>query len=163
MANYCEPMAEFIDLFVLGEGEEAVVELINLIRRQKRAGAAKGETLRRAAREFDWAYVPALYTAHESRVTGPERRNAVVQDFENAPVPLRPIVPFTEAVQERVCVEIMRGCPGRCRFCQASFCRRPVRYRSPEKIVEIAKACYRSTGFDTVSLLSLSTADYPHL
>jgi radical SAM family uncharacterized protein len=163
MANCCEPMAEFIDLFVLGEGEEAVVELIDLIRQQKRAGAAKSATLLRAAREFDWAYVPALYTVHESRVTGSERRNAVVQDFENASVPLRPIVPFAEAVQERVCVEIMRGCPGRCRFCQASFCRRPVRYRSPEKIVEIAKACYRSTGFDTVSLLSLSTADYPHL
>ncbi len=163
MANCCEPMANFIDLFVLGEGEEAVVELIGLFRQQKKAGATKGETLLRAAREFDWAYVPALYTVHGSRVTGPERRNAVVEDFENAPVPLRPIVPFTEAVHERVAVEIMRGCPGRCRFCQASFCRRPVRYRSIDKIVDIAKACYQSTGFDTVSLLSLSTADYPKL
>jgi radical SAM family uncharacterized protein len=163
MANCCEPMAEFIDLFVLGEGEEAVIELINLIRQEKKAGAAKAEMLCLAAKEFDWAYVPALYTVHGSRVTGPERRNAVVEDFENAPVPLRPIVPFTEAVQERVCVEIMRGCPGRCRFCQASFCRRPVRHRSVDKIVEIAKACYGATGFDTVSLLSLSTADYPKL
>jgi radical SAM family uncharacterized protein len=163
MANCCEPMAKFIDLFVLGEGEEAVVELIKLIRQQKKAGAEKSATLLRAAREFDWAYVPVLYTAAESRVTGSERRNAVVQDFENAPLPLRPIVPFAEAVQERVCVEIMRGCPGRCRFCQASFCRRPVRYRSVDKIVDIAKACYQSTGFDTVSLLSLSTADYPKL
>ncbi|MBA7653486.1 hypothetical protein ES703_61335 [subsurface metagenome] len=76
---------------------------------------------------------------------------------------LRPIVPFTQAVQERVSVEIMRGCPGRCRFCQASFCRRPVRCRSVEKIIDIAKACYAASGFDTVSLLSLSTADYPNL
>jgi radical SAM superfamily enzyme YgiQ (UPF0313 family) len=72
-------------------------------------------------------------------------------------------VPFTQAVHERVSVEIMRGCPGRCSFCQASFCRKPVRRRSVDKIVEIAKACYHSTGFDTVSLLSLSTADYPEL
>ncbi|MFB0525822.1 MAG: TIGR03960 family B12-binding radical SAM protein [Phycisphaerae bacterium] len=163
MANCCEPIAEFIDLFVLGEGEEAAVELIQLIKCQRKVSATKKEILFCAATKFDWAYVPTLYTVTGSRVTGPERRNAVVEDFENAPVPLRPIVPFTEAVHERVSVEIMRGCPGRCRFCQASFCRRPVRYRSVEKIVDIAKACYHATGFDTVSLLSLSTADYPKL
>jgi radical SAM family uncharacterized protein len=159
----CEPMAAFIDLFVLGEGEEAVVELIQLIKQGKRADATKKEILLEAAKKFNWAYVPALYTGHESRVTGHERRNAVVEDFENAPVPLRPIVPFVEAVHERVSVEIMRGCPGRCRFCQASFCRRPVRYRSVEKIIDIAKRCYHATGFDTIGLLSLSSADYPNL
>ena len=89
--------------------------------------------------------------------------SAVVNDFDNAPAPRRPIVPFVQAVHERVSVEIMRGCPGRCRFCQASFCRRPIRYRSVERIVEIAKEQYHATGFDTVSLLSLSTADYPQL
>jgi radical SAM superfamily enzyme YgiQ (UPF0313 family) len=72
-------------------------------------------------------------------------------------------VPFAEAVQERISIEIMRGCPGRCRFCQASFCRRPIRYRSIDKIFEVAKSCYESTGFDTISLLSLSTADYPEI
>ncbi len=163
MSNCCEPMAEFIDLFVLGEGEEAIVELIQLVRRQIQAGAAKKEILFEAAKKFDWAYVPALYTWSGSRVTGAERRNAVVEDFENAPVPLCPIVPFAQAVHERVSIEIMRGCPGRCRFCQASFCRRPVRYRSVEKITGLAKACHAASGFDTVSLLSLSTADYPKL
>jgi len=163
MANCCEPMAEFIDLFVLGEGEEAVVELIQLVKAHKKAGATKKEILFCAAKKFDWAYVPAPYTPSESRGTGPERRNAIVEDFENAAAVLRPIVPFTQAVQERVSVEIMRGCPGRCRFCQASFCRRPVRYRSVEKITSLAKACYDATGFDTVSLLSLSTADYSNL
>jgi len=163
MANCCEPVAEFIDLFVLGEGEEAVVDLIQLIRGSKKAGSTKKEVLLSAAKKFQWVYVPSLYTSHERRATSDERRNAVVEDFENAPVPLRPIVPFTETVHERVSVEIMRGCPGRCRFCQVSFCRRPVRYRSVEKIVEIAKASYHATGFDTVSLLSLSTADYPKL
>ncbi len=156
MANCCEPMAEFFDLFVLGEGEEAVVELADLIRAGKNAGAAKKELLTDIADKFDWAYVPAVGV--KSR-----RQNAVVEDFENSHVPLAPIVPFVQAVHERVSVEIMRGCPGRCRFCQASFCRRPIRYRSVEKILEIAKACYHATGFDTVSLLSLSSADYPDL
>ena len=163
MSNCCEPMGEFVDLFVLGEGEEAVVELIELIREQKRAGAAKKAILLKAAEEFDWVYVPACWPGPGARVTGHERRNAVVEDFENAPVPVRPIVPFVQAIHERVSVEIMRGCPGRCRFCQASFCRRPIRYRSVERIIDIAKKCYHATGFDTVSLLSLSSADYPHI
>ena len=159
----CEPMAEFIDLFILGEGEEAVVELIQFLRDQKKAGATKKEILFKTAKHFDWAYVPALYTGQQAHGIEPERRSAVVGDFENAPVPLCQIVPFTQAVHERVSVEIMRGCPGRCRFCQASFCRRPVRYRSVEKIIDIARTCYDATGFDTVSLLSLSTTDYPNL
>jgi radical SAM family uncharacterized protein len=156
MANCCEPVARFIDLFVLGEGEQAVVELAKLVKEQKKAGATKKDILCLIAEKFDWAYVPAIHTGHELK-------NAVVADFENAPVPLAPIVPFVQAVHERVSVEIMRGCPGRCRFCQASFCRRPIRYRSVRRIVETAKACYHATGFDTVSLLSLSSADYPDL
>jgi len=174
MANCCEPIAEFIDLFVLGEGEEAVVELAELIRTIKKGGAKKNEILLSAAKKFDWVYVPAFYEfeyendkikSFKSVVPDvPEKfKNAVVEDFENAPVPLRPLVPFAQAVHERVSIEIMRGCPGRCRFCQASFCRRPIRYRSIEKITNLAKACYQATGFDTVSLLSLSTADFPNL
>lgn len=174
MANCCEPMGEFIDLFVLGEAEVAVVELAKLIIEMKKEVAAKKEILLEAAKRFDWAYVPSLYkfeyegekikslAALESGL--PARlRNAVVDDLDNAPVPTRPIVPFAEAVQERISIEIMRGCPGRCRFCQASFCRRPIRYRSIDKIFEAAKSCYESTGFDTISLLSLSTADYPDI
>ncbi len=170
----CEPMAEFIDLFLLGEGEEAVVELSQLIRAQKKAGATKEEILLCAAKKFDCVYVPSLYkfeyegakikSFKPNLLDLPTQfKSAVVEDFENAPVALCPIVPFVQAVHERVSVEIMRGCPGRCRFCQASFCRRPVRYRSVEKIIDIAKSCYQSTGFDTVSLLSLSSADYPNL
>ena len=173
-SNCCEPLAEFIDMFVLGDGEEAVVELVELVQKGKKSGLQKRDVLLSAAKEFDWAYVPAFYDFEYDgakiksfRSTVPELRqrfkNAVVEDFENASVPLRPIVPFTKAVHERMSVEIMRGCPGRCRFCQVSFCRRPIRYRSIEKIIDIAKACYKATGFDTVSLLSLSTADYPKL
>jgi radical SAM family uncharacterized protein len=174
MANCCEPMAEFIDLFVLGEAEEAIIELVELLRESKIAGRSKSAFLLEAAKRFDWAYVPSLYKFEYEgdRIRSFESlepllrtdfHNAVVSDFDNAVVPQQPIVPFVQAVHERVSVEIMRGCPGRCRFCQASFCRRPIRYRSVERIVEIAKQQYQTTGFDTVSLLSLSTADYPQL
>ncbi len=174
MANCCEPLAEFVDLFVLGEAEEAIVELADLVKAEKKTGATKKDVLLKAARKFPWVYVPAFYKFEydDSKIKsfeptlpglGARFENAVVEDFDNAAAPLAPIVPFVEAVHERVCVEVMRGCPGRCRFCQASFCRRPIRYRSIEKIIGIAKAAYQSTGFDTVSLLSLSTADYPSL
>ena len=174
MANCAEPMAEFVDLFVIGEAEEAVVELTDLLRTARRTGQTKQSVLREAARRFEWAYVPQFYDFEydDSQIVAMKAcetnlrvrfHNAVVQDFENAPVPVRPVVPFAEAVHERVSVEIMRGCPGRCRFCQASYCRRPIRFRSAEKVLELAKASQEATGFDTVSLLSLSTADYPYL
>jgi len=200
MANCCEPVAPFVDLFVLGEGEQAIVELANALSAARQAGRSKDEALREIAERFDWAYVPQFYdfdyedariasfrsvgwglTPRVTSASGEETRglkthpteaepslrtrfeNAVVEDFENAPAPTRPIVPFAEAVHERVSIEIMRGCPGRCRFCQASFCRRPIRFRSAERVFELAKESYAASGFDTVSLLSLSTADYPHL
>lgn len=174
MANCCEPIAEFIDLFVIGEAEEAIVELVVVIRDLRKQRKSKKEILEMIAKQFDWAYVPSFYQPQYSSgkmkslkrlIDGlaVQRESAVVEDFENATVPLEPIVPFTQAIHERVTVEIMRGCPGRCRFCQASFCRRPVRYRSIEKITELAEKSYRASGFDTVSLLSLSTADYPKL
>lgn len=174
MANCCEPITDFIDLFILGEAEETVVELANFIIESRKLGINKSDMLLEAAKKYDWAYVPSLYkfeykdgdissiniTDNSLKI---ERTTAVVEDFENAVIPPRPIVPFAEAVHERVSIEIMRGCPGRCRFCQASFCRRPIRFRSVERIVEAAKKAYEATGFDTVSLLSLSTADYPKL
>lgn len=177
-ANYAEPLAAFIDMAVLGEGEEAIVSLLNLYSRIQTEGGDKEAFLLEAARRFAFVYVPRFYAVcdaqGDTKPTGPLLRprvedlpvrfeNAVVSDFENAVVPSRPVVPFVQAVHERVSVEIMRGCPGRCRFCQASFCRRPVRYRSPDRIVQIATTQYAHTGYDTVSLLSLSTADYPYL
>ncbi|MFC1652640.1 TIGR03960 family B12-binding radical SAM protein [Planctomycetota bacterium] len=174
MANCCEPVADFIDAFVLGDGEEAVVALCEHIRETRQAGASKAEMLLQAARRFDWLYVPSLYevTYHGESIQSLDctfdrqktrRSNAVVQDFENCPVPTRPLVPFVEAIHERVSIEIMRGCPGRCRFCQVSYCKRPIRVRSVDRIVDLAEASCDATGFDTVSLLSLSSAEYPHL
>lgn len=174
MANCCEPVADFIDLFVLGPAEDAIVELAELFRAEKLAGKTKEQTLLTAQKNFDWIYVPSLYefkyeNSHIESFSPlhaelPNQfKNAVVEDFENAPVPLKPIVPFVQAVHERVSIEIMRGCPGRCLFCQASYCKRPIQYRSVDRIAEIAKKAHQATGFDTITLLSLSTANYPDL
>ena len=171
-ANCAEPMADFIDLIILGDGEEAILQLIALYRKYR--GLHKKDFLLIAAKELDFVYVPSLYettydgdkiTSFSAIVTDirTEIKDAKVKDFDTTPVPAAPIIPFVQAVHERVSVEIMRGCPGRCRFCQASYCKRPIRYRKVDTIVDIAKKNYHATGYDTVSLLSLSTADYPHL
>ncbi len=174
VSNSAEPMSKFIDMFILGEGEEAIVSVLELLREFKQKSASREDFLVEAAREFEFVYVPSLYEfeydGQKIRSFNAKRddipvtfKNAVVDDLDTAAVPAKPIVPFAEAVHERVSVEIMRGCPGRCRFCQASYCRRPIRFRSVDRIVEIAKQNYLATGFDTVSLLSLSTGDYPNL
>ncbi|MBL7215326.1 MAG: TIGR03960 family B12-binding radical SAM protein [Phycisphaerae bacterium] len=173
-ANCAEPLSAFVDMFVLGEGEEATVELVELYRTIKSQAGSKQDFLLAAAKQFSYVYVPQFYDVCPDD-NGPsylttkidglpvQFENAVVKDFDAAPIPEKPIVPFVQAVHERISVEIMRGCPGRCRFCQASFCRQPVRIRKVDTIVEAAKKQYAATGYDTVSLLSLSTADYPHL
>jgi len=174
VSNSCEPIAQFVDMFVLGHGEEAAVKLVDLFRQQKNSSRSKKDFLLEAAKRFNFVYVPSLYTFEyeADRIAAfkagqpdlPTRfENAVIDDMDSSAVPLKPIVPFVKAIHERISIEIMRGCPGRCRFCQAGFCRRPIRYRSVDRILEIAKANYFATGFDTVSLLSLSTADYPDL
>ena len=174
ISNSAEPMSKFIDMFVLGEGEEALVKILELFREFKQKGRARKEFLIEAAKKFEFVYVPSLYEfeydgekirSFKAKQDGlpTSFKNAVVEDLDSAVIPPAPIVPFAEAVHERISIEIMRGCPGRCRFCQASFCRRPIRFRSVDKIVESAKEIYHATGFDTVSLLSLSTADYPDL
>ncbi|MCK4998896.1 MAG: B12-binding domain-containing radical SAM protein, partial [Anaerohalosphaera sp.] len=139
MSNSCEPIADFIDMFVLGDGEEAAVDIVNLVRNQKHTGATRKEILLTAAKTMPHVYVPALYTQSydndkNSSITPLDSsiptqfKNATVKDFDMAPLPDKPIVPFAPAVHERVSIEIMRGCPGRCRFCQASFCKRPIRF-----------------------------------
>ncbi|HOK66668.1 MAG TPA: TIGR03960 family B12-binding radical SAM protein [Anaerohalosphaeraceae bacterium] len=173
-ANCAEPIAPFVDLFVLGQGEEAVVQLLELYRQGKQQGLSKSEFLLQAARTLPFVYVPSLYEweydgTHSAALQAkhpdiPLRiHDAALDDFENAPVPEAPIVPFVQTVHDRITLEIMRGCPGRCRFCQASFCRRPVRYRSVGRILELAQKQYWNTGHDTIGLLSLSTGEYPWL
>jgi len=173
-AACAEPIADFTDIFVLGDGEINAPELVNLLKHHKKQNISRKDTLLNIAKKLPFAYVPSLYNyeyedekiisftpLHPNIPT--TFTNAIVDDFDNATVPSAPIVPFVEPVHERISIEIMRGCPGRCRFCQASFCKRPLRFRSPDRIVEIAKQNYEATAFDTIGLLSLSTADYPHL
>lgn len=158
MANCCEPITDFFDMFLLGQAEEAAVEIAKFLIECKKTNTPKKEILAKAAEKFPFIYVPSLYKGLPCRIS-----DAVIDDLNNSIVPEKPIVPFTEAIHERISVEVMRGCPGRCNFCQASFCRRPLRLRSPQRIFEIAKKAFQATGFDTISLLSLSTADYPYL
>ena len=165
-----EPLADFMDLMVLGEGEELDAEVLELYRTALRENWSKGAFLRAAAK-IPGVYVPSLYrpvygpdgilTAMEALPGAPERvEKRIVQDFENAVFPTRPIVPSTEIVHDRVTLELFRGCIRGCRFCQAGHIYRPVRSRSPERVAQQGRESLESTGYQEVTLSSLSTSDY---
>jgi radical SAM superfamily enzyme YgiQ (UPF0313 family) len=140
----------------------------------KGSGLPREERLARIASEVNWAYAPRFYEpvydedgvqhgVRRTREDVPETiRPCVVSDFnEQSPLPTRPVVPFVETAHDRIAIEIMRGCPWQCRFCQSTVIKRPLRYRPVESIVEAALEAYRNTGYDEISLLSLSSSDYP--
>ncbi len=165
-----EPMADFLDIIMLGEGEEVIVELAELIRGGKKEGASRQELLRRAA-QIPGVYVPSLYEVryHEdgtvAEVTPREGAPAVVtkriiQDVDRVWYPTDCPVPSTEVVHDRVQLEIFRGCIRGCRFCQAGYTNRPVRAKDPETLVKQAMESCENSGYEEVSLLSLSTSDY---
>jgi radical SAM family uncharacterized protein len=169
-----EPMARFIDLFVVGDGEEALPQVCQEWLRLKVAGHDRPSALAQMAAQFPFAYVPRFYQPQydaRGRALAPrplrddvplEIRPAVVEDLDAMPLPTSPVVPNVETVQDRIAIEIMRGCPWRCRFCQSTTIKRPLRFRRVETIVEAALESYRNTGYNEMSLLSLSTSDYPH-
>lgn len=169
-----EPMAPFIDLFVLGDGEETLPEVCNLWQEGRGAGDDREAILAHMAARLPYAYVPRFYRPdpeNHGRPVGmrptrpdvPERiEPAAVADLDAVPVTTRPVVPYIECVQDRITIEIMRGCPGRCRFCQSTTLRRPLRFRKVDTIIAAAVEAYRNTGHNEVSLLSLSTSDYPY-
>ena len=174
-ADNPEPVAPFVDLVVLGDGEASMAVVLVEYRRLKEAGIGRREMIVHLARRFEWAYAPSLYDfAYRSDGTierlipladdiPTEIVRCRTEDFDHAPLPVRPLVPFVEVVHDRVVVEIMRGCPQRCRFCHAGYTKRPLRTRSVERILDIAEQTYRATGMNEIGLLSLSTADYPDL
>ena len=168
-----EPMAAFFDLFSLGEGEEVNGEIMDLYITCKKRGASKREFLLEAAR-IPGVYVPSLYdvTYEESgavHAVSPKPGapktvvKRVVRNLDTAPYPKSFVVPFIDVVHDRVTHEIFRGCIRGCRFCQACFLTRPIREKRPETINEQCKELCRSTGYDEISLCSLSSSDYSRL
>jgi radical SAM family uncharacterized protein len=154
-----EPMARFIDAFVIGDGEEVLPRLCDEWLRAKASSANRDEALAQLAQRVEHVYVPRFHEPELSAVITP----AVVEDLDALPMPTAPVVPYVECVHERISLEIMRGCPWRCRFCQSTTIKHPLRFRRVETLVDAALESYRNTGFNEVSLLSLSTSDYPHL
>lgn len=165
-----EPMAPFMDLFVIGEGEEMNNELLALLHRAKLGGWSKHDFLTKAA-QIGGVYVPSLYDVEykadgtlasvTAKAGAPERvTKRIVEDFDAAPFPTNPIVPSTEVVHDRVNLELFRGCVRGCRFCQAGHVYRPIRAKKPETLIRQGIETLKNTGHEDVTLLSLSTSDY---
>jgi len=142
-----EPMADFVDAFVIGEGEDVVLEIAE-------AAREKSEILKRLSK-IQGVYVPAYQASNITK--------RIVKDLDSAYFPTDPIVPYLQIVHDRISLEIMRGCPHHCRFCQACKIFYPLRIRSVKRILEIAEESIKNTGYEEISLLSLSSGDYPHL
>ena len=168
-----EPLAPFVDIVSLGEGEEVSVELLELYRRAKVEEWSKEELLCAAAR-IDGLYVPSLYDVQyndDGTVAAITPKNGapslvtkrIVQNLDKSYFPTKTIVPSTEIVHDRVTLEVFRGCIRGCRFCQAGYAYRPVRSRSPELLVQYGEESCRSSGYQDMTMASLSTSDYRHL
>ncbi|MDD5116317.1 MAG: TIGR03960 family B12-binding radical SAM protein [Candidatus Omnitrophica bacterium] len=153
-----EPIADFFDLFIIGEAEEAAAEVIDIYRRRKqdyKNGALAKEDLLAELSHVEGIYAPALYKP------GRKVRKRVVENLDSAFFPCNWIVPFVQTVHDRITLEVMRGCPNRCRFCQARSQYYPLRIRSREKVVSLANSAYALSGYEELSLAGLSVSDYP--
>lgn len=165
-----EPMAPFLDLFVVGEGEEVDNEVLTLLREAKLGGWSKGEFLVKAA-QIQGVYVPSLYEVsyrEDGRIAAVTPKDSaparvtkrIIQDLDAVPYPTKPIVPSTEVVHDRVSLELFRGCVRGCRFCQAGHVYRPIRAKKPETLIAQGIEALKNTGYQDITLLSLSTSDY---
>jgi radical SAM family uncharacterized protein len=171
-----EVLAPFIDVFIIGDGEESLPWLMDRwMSLKERGGRSRADMIAELVGATDWAYAPQFYepeyhadgtlaAMNRTRSDVPKQVMActINKDFDAIPLPARPIVPFVESTHDRIAIEIMRGCPWQCRFCQSTVIKRPLRVRSVETIVRSALEAYRNTGYNEISLLSLSTSDYPH-
>ena len=164
-----EPLADFFDAFLIGDGEEAVLEIATVYRRWKNSKEPKNALLTSLA-AIPGVYIPSFFAVsyHDNGkveriapLTGIDRvKRRFLSDLGAAPYPTSPVIPFLKTVHDRVSMEIGRGCTRGCRFCQAGYIYRPVRERTPEEILSAIDATLEATGYDEVSLLSLATGDY---
>ena len=168
-----EPIAPFFDAILVGDGEDMEPEIVNCMRQAKSDGVPKTKLLERLS-NIEGVYIPSFYEPvfENGRYLRMERKNAnapervkrrVVRDLDAAPYVGRQLVPHMQIVHDRVAVEVMRGCTRGCRFCQAGYIYRPVRERRKDTLLHQARDLVRCTGYDEVSLLSLSTGDYSEL
>lgn len=170
-----EPLADFVDLFYLGDAEEGLKTFADAHQELKKAGASRQELILGLVRRMPFLYAPALYK-QETDARGRYLRLVPlhegvpsllrpthVEDLDGADVPDRPLVPHLKTLHDRITLEIMRGCPWKCRFCSSTMIKRPVRYRSVERIVAMAESIYAATGYDEIGLTSLSSSDHPDL
>jgi radical SAM family uncharacterized protein/radical SAM-linked protein len=170
-----EPLADFFDAFVIGDGEQAVIEISEKVIEFKKHGDGSKRTLLRLLSEIEGVYVPCFFNAELSEAAGTgyrlvpvfddytRVRRAFLPELTRHTFPYSPIVPFAKPVHDRLRLEIARGCTRGCRFCQAGMIYRPVRERSLPDLIEIAEKSLQTTGYSDISLLSLSTGDYSSL
>lgn len=169
-----EPLADVVDFFMLGEGEEIIGEVMDAYREWKQEGVSREAFLNKIV-NIDGIYIPGFYRQEynpDGTVSGTEPidsaypariRKRIIRDLNSTYYPDKIVVPFTGIVHDRIMLELFRGCSRGCRFCQAGFIYRPVRERTPEKLKELAEKLENSTGYEEISLTSLSTSDYTGL
>jgi len=167
-----EPLCDFIDLFIMGEGEEVNMELLDLYERMKKSGTYSKEAFLEKAAQIEGIYVPRFYDVSYGKdgvITSvtpnrdnipPRVKKRIIKDFDNVFYPESFVVPFGEIVHDRAVVEVLRGCIRGCRFCQAGFIYRPFREKSTDTVCKEVKSLCESTGYEEVSLSSLSTSDF---
>lgn len=170
-----EPLADFFDLFVIGDGEESVGELVDTFKRMKSGNLKDKSELLLELGKIGGVYVPSFYNVRYGKNGTIEAFNSlkkeipgiinkrIVHDLDKTFYPTKYLVPHAGIVHDRVVIEIMRGCAHQCRYCQANMCYRPLRIRSKEKILSLIEESYKKTGYEEFSLMSLSSGDYPNI